>query len=62
MVRGRKEAAQNKKFCEYFHIACGKCECWKLFELHGDVHLIRPCICDGETRRCDFRKIIGGIK
>lgn len=45
------------KFCRFFHINNGQCECWRLYIAYKHRDLIRACICDGEERRCDFEKV-----
>ena len=49
----------TKRFCPHFHIACGEGECWVLFDKCGKTNLVRPCVCGGVKRRCDFKKIGG---
>lgn len=49
----------TKCFCPHFHIACGEGECWVLFDKYGKTNLVRPCVCGGVKRRCDFKKIGG---
>lgn len=59
----------ENKFCEHFHIDCGSGFCWAVVDRYGKhtlpveeiKKLVRPTLCGGNERMCDFKKV-GGLK